>query len=477
MANSYLDTSLVDKAIKFAVDAHSNTERRGKGFPYVIHVMEAMEIAATITNDPEILAAAALHDTVEDTAVTLDQIHEEFGSRVAEMVDWESDKMAPGAGENECDSWRDRKKAAIDRLARAPHDAKIVAMGDKLSNMRAIARDYRVSGDGLWSIFHAPGGKADHKWHYQGLVNSLQDLVGTPAYEEFSKLVDEVFCAEEYAPELINLGEYELSGGGFTAESYNHEDGRRMMKLYADFVPKAEISREFNAAKTVSALGVKSPEAYRIITDGRRYGVEFQRILNKKSYSRLIADEPSKLEEYATRFANECKALHALKCDTDVFNSVSEHFRRAVKASKQFDENVKRNILGFIDSVPEMDTCLHGDLHIGNLIVSEGENYWIDLGAFMYGNPCYDLGMMYFNAYIIPDENVEDLYHISRESYLKVWETFVKVYFDGRLTMEQANELSAPFAALNILYFGVRGSIYPEMVEFVAKQFENARTF
>lgn len=192
MANSYLDTSLVDKSIKYAVDAHADTERRGKGFPYVIHVLEAMEIVSTITNDPELLAAAALHDTVEDTAVTVEDIRREFGQRVAGLVDAESDRFE--AGVSETDSWRTRKQAAIDRLAASSHDAKVVAMGDKLYNMRAIARDYREKGDALWSIFHAPGGKPDHEWHYRGLAESLSELKGTAAYSEFVRLIDETFA-------------------------------------------------------------------------------------------------------------------------------------------------------------------------------------------------------------------------------------------------------------------------------------------
>lgn len=191
MANKYMDTALVDKAIKFAVDAHANTERRGKGFPYVIHVLEAMEIVATITNDPELLAAAALHDTVEDTDVTVDVIRREFGDRIAALVQAESDEMVAGVSEE--DSWRGRKQAAINRLASASHDAKIVAMGDKLSNMRAIARDYHRDGDKLWSLFHAPGGKADHAWHYHGLAESLSELDGTEAYREFKEAIEDVF--------------------------------------------------------------------------------------------------------------------------------------------------------------------------------------------------------------------------------------------------------------------------------------------
>lgn len=191
MANKYLDTALVDKAIKFAVDAHSNTERRGKGFPYVIHVLEAMEIVATMTKDPELLAAAALHDTVEDTDVTVEQIKSGFGDRVAALVKAESDEIDSSV--SEADSWRSRKQAAIERLSSASRDAKMVALGDKLSNMRAIARDYKKSGDKLWDLFHAPGGKQDHEWHYRGLAEALSELKGTDAYAEFSSLIDEVF--------------------------------------------------------------------------------------------------------------------------------------------------------------------------------------------------------------------------------------------------------------------------------------------
>ena len=190
MANKYLDTELMDRAIVFAVKAHHNTERRGKGFPYIIHPLEAVEIVATMTTDQELLAAAALHDTIEDTDVTVEQIRAQFGDRIAELVHSESDQFTEGVSEE--DSWHDRKQAAIDRLAAASHDAKIVALGDKLSNMRAIWRDYQVKGDALWSIFHVKD-KASHEWHYRGLATSLSDLSDTFAYREFLRLIDEVF--------------------------------------------------------------------------------------------------------------------------------------------------------------------------------------------------------------------------------------------------------------------------------------------
>lgn len=185
-----IDTSILDKAIIYAVNAHSGFERRGKGFPYIVHPMEAVEIVSTMTADQELLAAAALHDVVEDTDKTAEDIRKEFGERVATLVIAESDEKIEGKSEEE--SWKERKQAAIDRLAKASHDAKIVAMGDKLSNMRAIYRDYMDIGDKIWERFHTKD-KKDHEWHYRGLLASLSELKDTHAYKEFEELLNGVF--------------------------------------------------------------------------------------------------------------------------------------------------------------------------------------------------------------------------------------------------------------------------------------------
>ena len=190
MANKHIDSSLLDKAINFAVEAHRNTERKGKGFPYIVHPLEAVAIVATITADQEMLAAAALHDVVEDTPTTVEDIRARFGDRVARLVAAESDPEVEGMSREA--SWRFRKEAAIRQLASASREAKIVALGDKLSNMRAIARDYAVQGDELWQLFNVKD-PADHAWHYRGLASALEELSDTFAYKEFIQLVDKGF--------------------------------------------------------------------------------------------------------------------------------------------------------------------------------------------------------------------------------------------------------------------------------------------
>lgn len=191
MPKKTINSEFLDRALIFAIRAHVNQERLGKGFPYIVHPLEAVSIVATMTPDQEMLAAAALHDTVEDTGVTVEQLREEFGERVARLVEEESDKFIEGM--SEAQSWHTRKQMAIDRLAAASRDAKVVALGDKLSNMRAIARDYAIQGDNLWNLFHVKE-RSEHEWHYRGLAASLSELKDTFAYKEFELLINQVFA-------------------------------------------------------------------------------------------------------------------------------------------------------------------------------------------------------------------------------------------------------------------------------------------
>ena len=185
----HIDTSLLDRAITFAVKAHQGMERKGKGFPYIVHPMEAVCIVATMTNDQELLAAAALHDVIEDTDTTADDLKKEFGERVAMLVEAESDDKTGGP---KAETWHQRKQDTLDRLRNADLDIKIVALGDKLSNMRAIAHDYAVLGDELWNRFTVKD-PAEHAWRYHALAEALNDLSDTDAYKEFHTLVNKTF--------------------------------------------------------------------------------------------------------------------------------------------------------------------------------------------------------------------------------------------------------------------------------------------
>lgn len=181
---------LFDKAICFAVKMHSGAVRKGTETPYIVHPMEAAAIVATMTNDPEVLAAAVLHDTVEDTEASITDIRREFGEGVARLVAAESENKREDVAAE--DTWKVRKQETLDHLAHASREEKMITLGDKLSNIRAMYRDYLAIGDQLWERFNQKD-KREHAWYYRTIGELLAELRGEPAYEEYMRLVGEVF--------------------------------------------------------------------------------------------------------------------------------------------------------------------------------------------------------------------------------------------------------------------------------------------
>lgn len=177
---------MFDEAVRFATEAHKGQVRKGTKKPYIVHPVEVAKIVATMTSDEEILSAAVLHDTIEDCAgVTKEILCERFGERVAELV--------AGESEDKSRTWEERKGTTIQRLKTESRELQMIALADKLSNMRDIDRDYPVMGESLWMQFrmhskHAIG------WYYKGVMESLQEkFQGVPAFEEYCRLVRKHF--------------------------------------------------------------------------------------------------------------------------------------------------------------------------------------------------------------------------------------------------------------------------------------------
>ena len=147
---------MIRKAAEFAAKAHGGAVRKGSRIPYIYHPMEAAVIVAQMTEDGEVIAAAYLHDVLEDTAVTAEQLEKEFGGRVLALVSAET--------EDKSLSWRERKQAAIEHLKTASREEKILVLGDKLSNMRSTARDYMAEGEQVWQRFNEKRREC-HQWY------------------------------------------------------------------------------------------------------------------------------------------------------------------------------------------------------------------------------------------------------------------------------------------------------------------------
>ncbi len=186
--------TVLDEAILFAVKAHEGMKRKGSGSPYILHPLETAAIAGTMTDDPEILAAAALHDTVEDTPVSIGEIRAAFGERVAALVASETeDKRADLPPE---DTWQIRKAESLEKLKRAGCDTKILWLSDKISNLRSFARLREKEGDAFWRHFHQSD-PARQAWYYRSVAECTKELADTAAWREYKALTDRIFEGEK----------------------------------------------------------------------------------------------------------------------------------------------------------------------------------------------------------------------------------------------------------------------------------------
>ena len=176
------------RAIAFAAYAHDGQNRKGGALPYIVHPMEAVAIAATLTNDPDVLMAAALHDVLEDCGVSEAELRVRFGRRVAQLVRAVSEEKEDDAQ----GSWQKRKLHTINRLRSASREELILTLADKLSNLRSMDRDLRVHGAALWQRFNQTN-PSMHRWYYASIAETLSPLAGTEAHDELLRRLKSVF--------------------------------------------------------------------------------------------------------------------------------------------------------------------------------------------------------------------------------------------------------------------------------------------
>jgi ADP-ribosylglycohydrolase len=174
----------LSRAVAYACERHGLQVRKGTSVPYVAHLMGVCALVLEDGGDADEAVAALLHDVVEDTDATVEEVAREFGPVVAEIV----------AGCSDTDAfpkppWRPRKEAYIAALADHSASVRRVSLADKLHNARAILLDYRELGDDLWRRFHP---EADQLWYYRSLVEAFRATTDSPLVDELDRVVGEL---------------------------------------------------------------------------------------------------------------------------------------------------------------------------------------------------------------------------------------------------------------------------------------------
>ncbi|MFP5333649.1 MAG: HD domain-containing protein [Acidimicrobiia bacterium] len=184
----------VREAIDFAWELHAGQPRKTQegeppGPSYLGHVLGVMATVIDSGGTTAQAIAAVLHDAVEDTEVTVDEIRARFGDEVASIVqacsDSETQPKPP---------WRERKERYVEHLETAEHAAVLVTAADKLNNARAMLRDHAAVGDALWARFNPD---ADHRWYYTAVLDVVRRRLDNPIVFELEQAVE---ALREIAP-------------------------------------------------------------------------------------------------------------------------------------------------------------------------------------------------------------------------------------------------------------------------------------
>ena len=278
--------------------------------------------------------------------------------------------------------------------------------------------------------------------------------------------------------ETIDLNEYVRSGEGGTAVSYSHKSRNTLAKLYNPGFEADRAEAEFLTARTVFEMGIPTPEPYRLVTDGERFGSEYELIRNKRSFARIISEEPERLEEISLSFARAARELHAQKADTGRLRSYKQVLTRFYQEKDLVPEEFKRRALAFLERVPKADTCLHGDLQIGNIITNGDRTLWIDVGEFSYGLPEWDLGVMWTITHNMKSERTVNLFHVTPETLTQHWNIFLPAYLGTTdpEALEAYTKRLFPFYAAKVPYMvdmAVHTSLSAEALERIIKMLPN----
>lgn len=158
-------TDKIQKAINIAIKYHSGQYRKGKDIPYIVHPFGVGLILARVTDDEDIICAGLLHDTLEDTELSPDELKKLFGENIFTMVNdvTEQDKSL---------SWGERKRLALEHVSKMGHGSLLVKSADVLNNLSDQINDYKTLGDEMFARFNA--GKEVQLKRYTNLIDEIE---------------------------------------------------------------------------------------------------------------------------------------------------------------------------------------------------------------------------------------------------------------------------------------------------------------
>ncbi len=306
--------------------------------------------------------------------------------------------------------------------------------------------------------------------------------VSSDVYEIFEMTGFSEIMPIEKAYREFSVEGCEIIGQGANGKVYRI-DPETIIKVYNNPDSLPDIKRERELARKAFVLGIPTAIPYDVVKVGEGYGSVFE-LLNAKSFAKLIEEDPDNIDKYIGLYIDLLKKIHSTEVVDDEVPSMKEV---AVGWAKDLVEYLPNGygekLVQIIENIPDSKHMMHGDYHIKNVMMQNGETLLIDMDTICTGEPVFELASM-FNAYVgfgsIDASNVENFLGLSYDRTNYIWEKSLELYCEGK-SEEEMQELKAKAELIGyarimrrtIRRGGLETEDGQELIDFCKKQIES----
>ncbi len=238
-------------------------------------------------------------------------------------------------------------------------------------------------------------------------------------------------------------------------------NGDTILKLYSENEPLNEIEREIEYARNAFVAGIPTAIPFDVVKCNGSYGSVFE-LLNADTLGNVLAANPDKYDEYSKKYVALVNTLHTTEADTNRLSSIKDLYNKWADEMAELLSAEEIEILHeIINSVPDRNTFVHGDIHPNNVMVQDGELVFIDLADMTYGHPVFDYMGMALTHVIAgsraPQRTVQ-IMGIDYEMGLRLWNDLVKTRF-GSLGEEGMKQMNGLLTAFGMMKFTVASAV------------------
>ncbi len=268
----------------------------------------------------------------------------------------------------------------------------------------------------------------------------------------------------------ISIDGLQLLGQGMTGNVYRMDDETVLKVFHPNISFDLLISKENKKAKNAFVYGVPTAIPYDIVKVGDCYGIVYE-MIKSKDLATVMSEDKSKIEEYMTMFAKTVRQMHSIHVEAGKLDDLKTTSIQALGYFKSVmtDEEIQK-VQRVYENIPDSNVFIHGDCHMGNAMLQDGELMFIDLSSGGMGHPIFDMVSMYSI-----DERADNdkaravspmLRLFSSDEIKKMWDVFIHTYFEGKDDefIKEAEKQIALFSVTRrlFMYVALPGSLTPE---------------